>query len=277
MNNLKQLAIGCHLHADQHQHLPTGGWNWTWTGDPDRGFNDRQPGGWTFTVLPYIEQQNLFNIGAGLTVAQKKTEFPKRLKQPVGLFYCPTRRPPFSLPNSYQVVNSDAVSEAARTDYAGNTGTQSGSQWWIDPPAPNPAGFDTYTIPAGNPAGKADGVIFAVSTITFTQIRDGSSNTYLIGEKYLNAANYTNSAEGTDNNPTYSGMDWDWQRWSSNGLRQDRRGVSDTNSFGSAHPVTANMAFCDGSVRAISYTIDPNTHKNLCSRADGLSVDASSY
>ena len=37
------------------------------------------------------------------------------------------------------------------------------------------------------------------------------------------------------------------------------------------------MAFCDGSVRTINYTIDPLIHESLGNRDDGAPIDASSY
>src|SRR5271169_413756 len=66
-NNLKQLGLGCLHHESTTGWLPTGGWNWYWAGDPDRGFGRAQPGGWTYTVLPFIEFKSLYDLGAGQT------------------------------------------------------------------------------------------------------------------------------------------------------------------------------------------------------------------
>ena len=44
-NNLRNLGIGCHDHMTTHGFFPSDGWGSYWVGDPDRGFDRRQPGG----------------------------------------------------------------------------------------------------------------------------------------------------------------------------------------------------------------------------------------
>ena len=61
-NNLKQLALGCLHHESLYKRLPTGGWMYMWTGDADLGNDWRQPGGWIYNVLPYLEQQPLHDL-----------------------------------------------------------------------------------------------------------------------------------------------------------------------------------------------------------------------
>src|SRR5262249_49688412 len=65
-NNLKQIGLAMHNHEAVFKRFPTGGWGWFWIGDPDRGTDERQPGGWIFNLLPYMEQDNVYRMGAGL-------------------------------------------------------------------------------------------------------------------------------------------------------------------------------------------------------------------
>ena len=40
-----------------------------------------------------------------------------------------------------------------------------------------------------------------------------------------------------------------------------------------AHAVGFNMAFCDGSVKVVNYSVDTTTHRYLGSRNDGVPID----
>jgi len=118
---------------------------------------------------------------------------------------------------------------------------------------------------------KSTGVIFRASMVTTSSIKDGASNTYLLGERYLDPAFY-NSDGGCDNSQGWdAGYSYDTQRWTVNPPAQDRFGYSDSGSgcstiFGSPHSAGFNMALCDGSARAVSFGIDATLHRLLGSR-----------
>jgi prepilin-type N-terminal cleavage/methylation domain-containing protein len=93
-NNLKQLALGCLGHESATKRFPTGGWGFAWTGDPDRGNDWNQPGGWIYNVLPYIEQQTLHDLGKGAALgsAAMSNAGTLRVGTPLTCINCPTRR-----------------------------------------------------------------------------------------------------------------------------------------------------------------------------------------
>ncbi|MFW5693202.1 MAG: DUF1559 domain-containing protein, partial [Thermoguttaceae bacterium] len=117
------------------------------------------------------------------------------------------------------------------------------------------------------------GVIYRRSTVQIAQVRDGTSNTYLLGERYINVDRYFDGEGGGNDQGWDQGYDYDTFRWTRNtdlhAPRQDQAGPSYTRAFGSAHPGVFQMAFCDGSVRPISYSIDGATHAILGHRASG--------
>lgn len=283
-NHLKQLSLACLVHESNHKHLPTGGWNWNWSGDPDRGFGRTQPGGWTYTILPYMEQTTIWELGSGKTAAAKKPDLARAASSVVPGFYCPSRRLPGLYPNPlYGTVNSDLSKLVMRTDYAGNSGTKTattsgqnmltGIVGGSDPAAFDAPGFS----PPAYLEDKTffDGVIQPLSMFTVADVSDGMSNTYIIGEKYLMPENWKTGMDATDNNPLFSGFDWDWQRWSMNGPKLDKRGVSDWSSFGSSHTTGLNMAMCDGSVKFTNYSISPTVFTRMCGRNDGEATGSS--
>jgi len=121
-------------------------------------------------------------------------------------------------------------------------------------------------------------------------ITDGASNTFLLGEKYVNPDDYLTGQDGGDDWTFMSGCQDDICRGcgvASDGAAyfprtpmQDTPGFGAANGgslwFGSAHNGSLNMSLCDGSVRGISYTIDPETFRRLCNRMDDQPIDPKS-
>ena len=130
-NNLKQLALGCLSHESATRRFPTNGWGPHWTGDADMGNDWLQPGGWIYNILPYIEQQSLHDMGAGLPQADKYAAHSRRLCVPLPTLYCPTAPSCDVLVTGLLagkiVLNALPPPSAAHTDYASNVG-----RMWID-------------------------------------------------------------------------------------------------------------------------------------------------
>ena len=103
-NNLKQLALGCLNHESVTKRIPPDGWGFDWIGDPDLSNDCRQPGGWYYNVLPFIEQQNLHDLGVGLgnpggsTPAAKNAANLQRVSTRGLDLLLPTRRRPNLFP-----------------------------------------------------------------------------------------------------------------------------------------------------------------------------------
>jgi len=73
--------------------FPHRGWGWAWLGDPDRGFERRQPGGWTYNILPFTELKSLHDLVGG-TTAEKRVAANQLARTPLSILNCPTRRAP---------------------------------------------------------------------------------------------------------------------------------------------------------------------------------------
>jgi prepilin-type N-terminal cleavage/methylation domain-containing protein len=271
-NNLKQFGLAFQNHNDMLGHLPTNGWGYFWVGDPDLGFGIDQPGGWTFNILPYCEQNAVYNIAKGKVGQPKKTDLAAMVGVPIKFFYCPSRRKPglYPITGTANEQNFDHVSIGAKIDYAVCAGDQEELQG-PGVPIPLPAPPMTYT-----------GISFVRSTVRFAEITDGTSNTLMVGEKQMGAPYYLNGLEGGDNENIYVGWDNDHTRTTNSRTTGNNNQIRfpprmDTREdrilcFGSAHPAGFNGVLCDGSVRVFTYNIDVANYMRLGNRADGQTL-----
>jgi prepilin-type N-terminal cleavage/methylation domain-containing protein/prepilin-type processing-associated H-X9-DG protein len=279
-NHLKQIGLGSISHASQQGHYPSSGWGWGWVGDPDRGFGLNQPGGWIYNLLPYIEQSALHDLGAGKSAAQKMADAATVTATPINIMNCPTRRRAITYREGthagFNAVNANVVPAHARSDYAINSGHTPSAYYGPNSYAEgdNPAYGWAYADPTAD-----KGLSFQHLLIKPDMVKDGTTNTVLVAEKYLTPTNYDNGQDGADNLSMYQGYDWDVCRWGNvdNLPRQDRIGDLSWFAFGSAHNGGCQFVFCDGSVRVINYSIDGATYHRLCNRKDGEVIDFAGF
>lgn len=272
-NNLKQLGLAALNHEATQSFLPSAGWGCYWVGDADLGAGPAQPGSWEYQLLPYMEQNALYQLtadGSITTMNQGKADI--MVRTPLSFLHCPSRRKP----KNYQSTSGTAsnygsnITSRAKSDYAscmGNYGNPQSYQRSSSYEAVANGSFEPT-----DDSGSVTGLVYSMSQTTLGEVLDGTSNTYLFGEKYLTPNHYQTCGSGDDLG-CYSGFDDDNSRTcdqdNSGQPRQDRIGVSLNYCFGSPHAGTFGMVMCDGSVQRISYSIDMTMHERLGHRADG--------
>jgi prepilin-type N-terminal cleavage/methylation domain-containing protein/prepilin-type processing-associated H-X9-DG protein len=291
-NNLKQLALAACHHEEKLGYYPPGGWgsnlphNYDLIGNPAYGVGWQQPSGWIYNLLPYMEAQGLHDIELGKTGPDKVAAADQLVASTFSFVNCPSRRA------SAVLTNANTSEQQAQTDYAGN----GGEQFWgfvasgtgsNSTSMTGPADYYAGTVSPGragwrDAAKRSNGIFYGTSQTRAADIEDGMSCTYLMGEKYLNSANYTTNTDAGDDQNMYTGYQDDVIRWTGPGddpdyaPRQDQK--TDISKgiliFGSAHSSGFNVALCDGSVRMVAYAIDLETHRRLGDRHDGQPIDA---
>jgi prepilin-type processing-associated H-X9-DG protein len=220
-----------------------------------------------------MEESNLRVLGKGLSASAKRAAVAQVVMTPLPTLNCPSRRNSIAYPSaSSTLFNSDPVQVAARTDYAANGGHNWATMCCGTVDFPD--SYETGDNPSFWRKRVRTGVIYQHSEVKLSQITDGLSSSYLIGEKSLNPDRYEDGLDIGDNENMWQGDDIDSIRAATRALtpRQDQPGQTSTYGFGSIHPGGLNFVFCDGSVQLVSYDIDGEIHQRLGTRDDGLSV-----
>jgi prepilin-type N-terminal cleavage/methylation domain-containing protein len=261
-NNLKQFGVAANQHLSVHNFFPTGGWGRRWIGDPTRGFDAGQPGGWLYNLLPYLDKAVLHDRG---DASMTQTPIPEAL--------CPTRRRvalyPFdSTGANFVNLSMSSLTQCNKTDYAANVGTGTGVE------SPGPSSLSQGSQMTAQSGGN--GVIFQCSQVTAEAMqKDGLSNTILIGEKSMDPSFYSTGRADGDRHTALLGFCSDNCRSAADKPKRDESGANYSTYFGSAHAAGCIFVFCDGSTHLLHFSVDQATFGYLGSRNDGQTVDPS--
>lgn len=280
-NNLRNLALGAQAHLSVHKFYPAGGWGWGWAGDPNRGFDGRQPSGWLYNILPFIEEKQIHDLGNGLTGNNLYAQIKIAIETPVTIFFCPSRRAVATVPfvHGTNYVNASPPNRPkviARNDYVACAGSIGAEEECYGPGtyAEGDRGNHGCWFSANNK--KLRGMTVMRGTnggiITAKMVKDGISKTILYGEKHLHVS-LTDTTDHDNDQGWNLGYDRDVIRW----CPKNRPPKSDLNNsdygvFGSRHRDGFHVAMGDASVHALLYDINPQVFENLGDRADGRPV-----
>jgi len=277
-NKMKQIGLAIHNYHDTYRAFPSGTWMYRQDGTkyvPDcsssMGSTRRAP--WTVLILPYMELQALYdqcNFNGEFkwtrTYSSGHADNMAVWETPVGAYQCP------SYPGGGSALGN-------HTNYFGVMG---GGDY------PGTEYCD------GGWAGRAlwnNGVLYLSSELTFADILDGTSNTFVVGEtryqvgeggRPSHAMGWASSGRGEDNpvpgvlaaaNLQVNLMDVNGETYDTAfGTNPEGTHGVQQRIFGSYHPGGCLFTLADGSARFISETIELTTYWHLGDRRDGVPV-----
>ncbi len=272
-NNIRNLVLGLHNYHSANNVFPPGFVSQS---------NKMEAWGWSTYVLPFVEETGIYDA---LGVRQQRlADFFQENRPgtpnfaaavtPLPLFRCTSDVTPELLPGKsggdrhFRGRNTPPGYEPPTSNYMGSKG------------------FYDNRCPVGDSIGcKNTGIFYGDSKITIGKITDGTSKTFMLGERDFRCKAGTWIGA---RNPPGGGMFGSYMLIARTNLRFNfpLSGAHNTctEGFSSAHEGGGNFAYADGSVHFLSDDIDFNNgrggfpnqlmgvYQRLGSRNDGLPV-----
>lgn len=258
-NNLKQIGLAVHNFEQARQTLPSSRMG-------------PQHATWFVQILPYVEQQNLYE-----TWSLTDTYY---VQQPIAQttwvpgFSCPTRRS--AMLSTQFEISSTGIPDSNQYpgvcgDYAGNGGQFVNAI--VDNPACHGAMCQAQAQVVNNQVQNSQPLV------KLKDIADGTSHTFLAGEKHVPLTKYGQSGPSWGDGAIYNG---DFPRNFSRiaGLPKFNLGQGPNDlsgpwhcKFGSDHSGICQFVFTDGHVAVLNNSTDLTVLNRLAVRDDRKVVD----
>jgi prepilin-type N-terminal cleavage/methylation domain-containing protein/prepilin-type processing-associated H-X9-DG protein len=273
VNNLKQLGIALHNYHDSMGAFPPG---YLSIMDPVTFDNDGPGWGWAARALNQMEQAPLFNsINFVLGI-----EFPSNQTARLTVlasFLCPSDA---WIQNTFTVVDATTTGTTAgapicivaSSNYLGSVGSG-------DPSSLYPYIIDDDDGPPGRDNGN--GIFFRNRSVNIAMVTDGTSQTFMVGERSQNLSRgtwtgaVTNAAVPLVALQAGSGFDPEGggalvlSHTGENHGPNAPSGQAHGDQYWSLHPGGANFVFGDGSVHFIKAQVGFTVFQSLATRAGG--------
>ncbi len=280
-NNLKQVGLAMHNYESANTCFPPGYFSLK---DPVTFENDGPGWGWAARALGHMEQTALYNsvnFVIGIEFPDNQTA---RLTT-LATFFCPsdaTRTDTFTVVDSTTNNSTPGapICDVASSNYVGSVGTG-------DPSSLYPYIIDDDDGPPGRDNGN--GIFFRNKCVTIAAITDGTSQTFLAGERSQNLSRatwtgaVTNAAVplvalqgGAGFDPEGGGALVLSHTGEGHGPNSPS-GLAHGDQYWSRHPGGANFLFCDGSVRFIKELVGFTIFQAIATRQGGEVVSSDSF
>lgn len=245
-NNLKQIGLALHNYHETHNVFPSG-----WIG-VDSGLPDVEGGngfGWAAMLLPMLDQAPLYKqLDTSASVIATSNATARTTMLP--MFRCPSDPSPESWDIGEEGNPTNILANLPSANYVGNFGTDE-----LD---------DCESVAPGSSC-ISNGTFYHNSSVRIRDIVDGTSNTYMTGERR------------TDTNlgwhSTWVGVVPEGEEAFARILAAADHGPNDPTShfddFGSRHVGGTHFLFGDGRVRFVGENINLGVYQSLATISAG--------
>lgn len=316
LNNIKQMALGMHNYHDTHNVFPPGQIVTQWINtnggptlpqyvNPIEAYSNIQTFGyqgtsWMFHLLPYIEQNNVYQMFVpGFNVfGNSEYSFNNGVNSPwffsgtapaqvnIPMFYCPSRRSNLGNTGTFshnKYIDTDAPVRlfsppglsGGGTDYAGCAGSGllfndiSRSLWdltGLQLQAANTGVTFNYNQRAAN-----IGMFYSNSSVRMGDLKDGTTQTIMIAE----AERFETLKVLPQNRTIYQIASDGWAWGGPATLFSTFDGPNKRNNYayaGSPHDDVCLIGLADGSARPVTQSIGLNIWQSLGNISNGIPV-----